>query len=221
MTGTLLAVAGGKGGCGKTTTTLGLARAAADRDRRVLAVDADAEMPNLHRLAGVARTPGLGDGQPTSVARRWPDDGRVRVVPAPTDGGVEPPALTRCRGAADLALLDCPAGAGRDAADPLRVADAAVLVTTPSPTCLRDTARTAAMAEALGTPVAGVVVSRADRPPEGLASLLSAPPVAAVPAVRAPLSAPAAREAYARGLAAIESGPSAPDSSAGRRPPGF
>lgn len=46
----MLAIAGGKGGCGKTTTTLGLARAHPDR---VLAADLDWDMPNLHALAGV------------------------------------------------------------------------------------------------------------------------------------------------------------------------
>jgi septum site-determining protein MinD len=214
VTGTLYVVAGGKGGCGKTTTTLGLARAAAgrhtatpppDRPFDALAVDADVDMPNLHRLAGVEREPGLAAGPPAAVARQVADERRVGVIAAPTDGAVPPPALARCRTAAALSFVDCPAGAGRDAAVPLRVADAAVLVTTLSPACLRDTVRTAAMARAVGTPVAGIVVSRADRPPDDLPALFDAPTLAALPAVSAPLTAPAARSAYERTVATLAS----------------
>jgi septum site-determining protein MinD len=63
----MLAVAGGKGGAGKTTTTLGLAGALARQRKTVLAADADREMPDLHAMAGVARTPGLD-----AVTAGWP-----------------------------------------------------------------------------------------------------------------------------------------------------
>ncbi|MFC6733023.1 MULTISPECIES: ParA family protein [unclassified Haladaptatus] len=55
----MLAVAGGKGSCGKTTTTLGLARALARHGHDVVAVDTDTAMPNLHAVADVDREPGL------------------------------------------------------------------------------------------------------------------------------------------------------------------
>lgn len=55
----MLAVAGGKGGSGKTTTALGLAGAFAQRRRRPLVVDCDLDAPNLHLRAGVPRDPGL------------------------------------------------------------------------------------------------------------------------------------------------------------------
>ncbi|MDZ5813368.1 P-loop NTPase, partial [Halorubrum sp. AD140] len=47
----MIAVAGGKGGSGKTTTTLGLARALSRRGAPVVAADADWDLPNLARLA--------------------------------------------------------------------------------------------------------------------------------------------------------------------------
>ena len=187
----MIAVVGGKGGCGKTTTTLGLAAALARQRKPVLAADADREMPNLHAMAGVARRPGLD-----AVAEGWPArmvagaasasglPTGIGVLPAasgparagsgrPTDtnsGGPGrrpgPPrasdlsAFTRLRKESAAVLLDAPAGAGPDAVAPLRIADAAVVVTTATPACARDAAKTAAMARELGTPVAGAVVSR-------------------------------------------------------------
>jgi septum site-determining protein MinD len=47
----VLAVAGGKGGSGKTTTTVGLARALARRGASVVAADADWDLPNLAAMA--------------------------------------------------------------------------------------------------------------------------------------------------------------------------
>lgn len=179
----MFAVAGGKGGCGKTTTTLGLGRAAAHAGLEVLLVDADAGMPNLHLLAGVDREPKLGDGSPSTVAQRHPDHAAVGIVPAPAGSGACASDLRRCRDAADVVFVDCPAGAGRDVAVPLRVADATVLVTTTEPASLRGAARTAAMSRAVGTRVAGAVVSRAGEAPRGVADLLETRVLGCVPYV--------------------------------------
>jgi len=47
----VIAVTGGKGGSGKTTTTVGLARALARRGASVVAADADWDLPNLTAVA--------------------------------------------------------------------------------------------------------------------------------------------------------------------------
>ncbi len=47
----MIAIAGGKGGSGKTTTTVGLARALSRRGAPAVAADADWDLPNLSRLA--------------------------------------------------------------------------------------------------------------------------------------------------------------------------
>ncbi|ESP89504.1 nucleotide-binding protein, partial [Candidatus Halobonum tyrrellensis] len=106
----MLAVTGGKGGTGKTTTTLGLARAL---DGRTLAVDADWDLPDLHALAGVDRawpdapegasgtgeTDGTdGTGDPSDAVRSA--GGGVSVLPAPPD------AHERDGAAATLARVD-------------------------------------------------------------------------------------------------------------------
>lgn len=204
----MLAIAGGKGGCGKTTTTLGLAGALVRQRKSALAVDADPEMPDLHALASVERDPGLD-----AVADGWPPGMVAGIADPPTRGVAVLPAANsqsgharresygpksekrdsrsalagvpslheRLRGFAGGVFLDCPAGAGPDAAAPLRIADAAVLVTTTEPACLRDTAKTAAMARELGTSVAGAVVTRTESAPDGVSALLDCPILGVAP----------------------------------------
>lgn len=153
-----VAVAGGKGGSGNTTATLGLARALATRGRRPLAVDADVDVPNLHIRAGIDREPGLpavhAGSTPASVARESPDHPGVVVLPAGSDRRGIRQALDRAAGLDRTVLLDCPAAAGPDASDPLRVADATVIVATATPAGRTDAAKTGRMARSLdGRPV--------------------------------------------------------------------
>lgn len=216
----MLAIAGGKGGCGKTTTTLGLATALPDE---TLAVDLDCDAPNLHAMAGVPPdqavesntsdpcpsdldspelNPSESDfSEPTSVVDDsivdHPAVEGVRLHP-PIDQEDVPAMLARLR-SRQAVLLDCPAGAGPNAAAPLRDADAVLLVSTLCVPALRDTAKTAAMARELGTPVVGAVLTRTRQSPEAVERLLKCPVLASIPAAAAPvLEADVVRQAYAR-----------------------
>jgi len=206
----MLAVTGGKGGVGKTTVALGLAGALADRGADPLVVDADRDMPDLHRVGDVPDDPGVAafaDGAPLAAVGHAPRGlSGVRIVPlAPgVDLRTLRAALDRARALDRRVLVDCPAGAGRDAALPLRLADRAVLVATPTVASLRDAAKAAAMTRALDAPAAGVVCTRTDDPPP-VEDLLGCPFLGAVPESDAPLTAPAVRAAYRSCVSAIES----------------
>jgi septum site-determining protein MinD len=189
----MLAIAGGKGGVGKTTTALGLAAALPDRP---LVVDADCDMPNLHALAGVP-----ADERPHVCPAH-----DCRVLPTPEDG---PDSLDQClerlRVEADAhTLVDTPAGAGVDAATPLRIADGVVLVSTACAPALRDAAKTASMARAVGTPVLGAVLTRTLARPPNVAELLGCPLLGVVPdAAGRPLDDRRVRERYEAAAAAL------------------
>ncbi|PSP19339.1 septum site-determining protein MinD, partial [Halobacteriales archaeon QH_10_67_13] len=60
MSGQVWAVAGGKGGVGKTTTVAALGRAFVERDRQVAVLDADLGMGNLPEALGANSDAGVG-----------------------------------------------------------------------------------------------------------------------------------------------------------------
>jgi septum site-determining protein MinD len=200
----MLAIAGGKGGCGKTTTALGLARALGRAGRTVLVADADRDMPNLHALAGVPNSPSLADltatAEPSDIAH--PDPAATGVGILPAGGGDDSDAMQSLRHLSDCkrrVLLDCPAGAGPDAAAPLRIADCAALVSLATPQSLRDAAKTAAMARALDTSVVAAAVVRTDAVRDSIGELLGTETVVAVPdGGDDPLRSSAAATAYRR-----------------------
>jgi septum site-determining protein MinD len=157
----MLAIAGGKGGSGKTTTALGVAMALGRAGESPLVVDADVDMPDLHVLAGVDPEPGAGDldtGVPIERVRQpWPALPTVGIVAAGEADrlGV---TLDRLTGWHGPVIVDCPGGAGPDSAVPLRACDESLLVTTDAPQALADTAKTATVARELdAAPLAALV----------------------------------------------------------------
>lgn len=203
----MLAICGGKGGCGKTTVTVALARALGRAGRSVTAVDCDRDLPDLHTTVGVERTPTLADvdaGDPTGVRQSVPDLPGVGVVPAPPATGEIrlPERLAPLDRSRTVVLLDCPAGVGPDAVGPLRAADRALLVTGPDPESLADTAKTAAVARRVGAEPVGTVLTRADEDP-GVETLLGVPTLSVVPDVPTPLSSRAVADAVAACLPVV------------------
>lgn len=157
----MLAITGGKGGCGKTTIALGLALTLGRTGRRPLVVDADVDVPDLHIRAGVDPEPGLDElaegALPERVAQPSPDVPGVDIVAAGATSACPPAALRRLQDLARPVLLDCPAGAGPTATGPLREATACVIVTTDRTESRQDAAKSVAMADSLGVPVRATV----------------------------------------------------------------
>ncbi|RQG89015.1 hypothetical protein EA462_11575 [Natrarchaeobius halalkaliphilus] len=197
----MIAIAGSKGGCGKTTVTVGLARAFARAGDPTVAVDADRQLPNLHAVANVDRTPTLATVEADAVgAAVQPLSGTtgagVIAAPDTTDRIDLETALDRLGNEDVRILLDCPSGCGPDVTDPLAVADAVVVVTTDTDRARRGARTTIELARRLEVPVAGAVVTKHGGETETIGSELGIPVLGTIPEHDAPLSADATERAF-------------------------
>lgn len=195
----MLAVVGGKGGVGKTTTALGLGAALARAGREPLVVDCDEDMPDCRRMVGLRDGPGLG-----AVAAGTPPQA-VTVRPAQFDGLT---LLTARPGAPvgsalgvlpghQPTILDAPAGAGPPAAVVLRTASRSLVVTTPTSEAIEDAIKTAATARSLGARPLGLLVTMAETVPSRLEDSLGLPVLGVVPnGGQSPLENGAVKGAY-------------------------
>lgn len=198
----MIAVAGGKGGCGKTTTAACLARALADAGSKSLCVDADVDMPNLHILAGADPEPGLdalvSGEQVSAVTQSSLELPGVRLIPSGTISTADvASALKQLTDREHPVIVDTAAGASSAVTDPIRLADTTILVSTPGVQSLEDAAKTMAMSRALDTPVAGVVLTRSDGSVDP-SPLIDCPVLAHVPAVEKPVRDERVRAVFAR-----------------------
>lgn len=148
----ILCVTSGKGGTGKSVLTSNLAVELARRGKRVLAIDADLGLANLHLLLGVTPRRSLyhtlsGDLSFAEVAERGPEG--LLLVPGPS--GVAELADLSQRDLAhligeigraaphfDLVLVDTAAGISRITMAFLYAAREILVVTTPDLTAMTD-----------------------------------------------------------------------------------
>lgn len=196
----MLAVVGGKGGVGKSTTALGLAAALARDGHRSTVVDCDQDMPDCARMVDITDHHGLGaiaGGLAVELAGDRPAqlDGAM-VLPAHPGDPVD--AALRALDTTGTTILDCPGGAGPPTAVPLRHADRSLLVTTPSGEAIEDAVKTAAIARTLSAPPIGVVVTMGQAAPRGLADALETPLLGVVEGIPSPLESAAGHRAYDR-----------------------
>ena len=172
-----LAVVGAEPGCGKSYTSVNLAKAVSALGARVAVVDADLRRPVVHRMLSLQQAPGLTDvTQPDDVraiSQLVPGDENLWVVSAgsPT---VDPSGLlsahlrTVFRGLewAELIIVDTPAAElFADAAAIAPTCDATVVVIDARSTRRQAVIETLEALRRVQANVVGVVVNRVDDTP--------------------------------------------------------
>ncbi len=148
----IVAVAGGKGGVGKSVLATNLALAMAGSGRRVALVDADIGMGNQHTLLGISR-PGPGligflKREVEQLDKVAVPSGYDNLVLYPSDGTGGIPQVSHSRKErllrhisridADVVILDIGAGAALAALDLFALADIHVLVITGQVTSIQN-----------------------------------------------------------------------------------
>lgn len=194
---TVYAIASGKGGVGKTTTTVNLGTALAGVGNRVVIVDVDLGMANLAGFVsldtdGTSLHDVLGGSASVDQATYELANG-IWAIPSGVglDGyaDVATEELTSVvadlRERFDYVLLDVGAGVSHETVLPLGLADATLLVSTTEPAAVQDAKKTVDLVERAGGRVGGVVVTRtrASEPvsPEDVAGKVGTDLLVAVP----------------------------------------
>lgn len=172
MTTGVIAIAGAKGGVGKTTTSINLGAAiSVTYQQSVVVVDLDLAMGNVVDFLDFDWQPGepslhdvLAGDVPVSDATYEVASGFFVVPSGPTLDGFTASDPSRIgdvvetlRDRYDVVLLDTAAGVSYESLLPYSLADGVVLVSTPRLAAMRDTEKSKSIADRLGTPIIGVV----------------------------------------------------------------
>lgn len=168
--GAIIAIASGKGGVGKSTTTANLAMALAAEGLKVGVLDADVYGPSIPRLFGVSTppsfndqkkaTPPLGHGVKIMSMGFLIEEGTPMVWRAPMVVSALTQMLSDVLWAPlDVMLIDMPPGTGDTQLTisqqvPL---DGAVIVSTPQDLALIDARKGVAMFQKVEVPILGIV----------------------------------------------------------------
>lgn len=206
----MIAIAGSKGGCGKSVTTLGLADAFAREDHPAIAVDADRQMPTLHVYGDVDREPTLAnltrDGTDVQAAvHQSPREQKAGILtaPSPADQVDLQATLTQLEQHQMQLLVDCPSGAGPDAVEAMRTAGRVIVVTTGTKQSIKGAQTTIDMANRLHVPVEGLILNRCEGVPEDVTEEFDVPILSVVPERESPLEHPDSRDAYRKAVAQL------------------
>jgi ATP-binding protein involved in chromosome partitioning len=170
----ILAVASGKGGVGKSTVALGIARALKDQGQRVGLLDLDIFGPSLPTLLGALPPPPLNehkkmiphtiDGLTVQSIGYMVDPNKAVIWRGPmVMGAVEQLFRDTAWPDLDTLVLDLPPGTGDvqlTLAQKVNLSGA-ILVTTPHDLAMADARRAAAMFQKMNVPVLGVIENMA------------------------------------------------------------
>lgn len=169
----IIAVASGKGGVGKSTVTANLAVALAQRGLKIGILDADIYGPSMPRMLGASSKPGVHEGR-IIPDERWSvkcmsigllvEEETAMVWRGPMVASALTQMLEQVEwGALDVLVIDMPPGTGdvqMTLAQKAALAGA-VIVSTPQDIALIDARRAAKMFGQVGVPILGVIENMA------------------------------------------------------------
>ncbi|MDW7726600.1 MAG: cell division ATPase MinD [Candidatus Methanoperedens sp.] len=172
MTVCVYTIASGKGGTGKTTTTVNLGTSLAMLGKKTTILDADIGMANMGLLLGLEKSAvtlhEVLSGTADVKDAIYDGPGGVKVVPSGlslkgfqhSNPDKIKEIMSKLIDGMDYVLIDAPAGISKDGVIPLAVADKVILVVNPELSSMADALKTKALTEMLGRPVEGAILNR-------------------------------------------------------------
>ena len=166
-------ITSGKGGVGKSTVSVGLGRALAQRGRRVLLIDCDAGLRSLDRMTGAEENllfdisdVVYGRCAPAEAIYPCADGDGLFLLPAPSSAenmirpGVMRKLVPLLKRYYDHVLLDSPAGVGGGFRSAACAADRALIVCNPDPVCVRGANAVGSLLKKLSVEEQRLVINR-------------------------------------------------------------
>ena len=193
----IIAIVSGKGGTGKTTTSVHLAAALSDLGEDVLLMDADLQTPSVSVHLGEPEIPititEYIKGTDKLKNAIYKTTMGFKLLPASlnfTEFGRElsklKTAMRKVRKEADYIIVDCPPGLSTNVKHVLSESDEVLVVTNPELPAIADGIKSIKLAEQYDTTILGIVVNKATNQsfecsPSEVEGLLNYPIIAALP----------------------------------------
>jgi septum site-determining protein MinD len=187
-----IALVSGKGGVGKTTTTLNLGYALTELGRKVLLLDANLVTPNLALQLGIVNPKGtlnqfLHKEKDLQEITYLHESG-VSIIPASpsyveyqkTNSQKLSEVFEHLDEHAEIVLIDSPSGLGYEVSQVLKNSDEALIIVNPTLSSVMDALKTIQLAHAHDNLVTGVILNmtnngRNELKPEEVKAILGVP----------------------------------------------
>lgn len=172
MAAKVYTIASGKGGAGKTTTSVNLGTSLAGLGKKTLILDADIGMANLGLVLGLERSEvtlhEVLAGKADVKDAIYDGPNGVKVLPSGISlqgfQNADPEKMIDVMGTLvenyDYMLIDAPAGISKDGVVPLAIADDVILVVNPEISSIADAMKTKVLVEMIDSSVLGIVLNR-------------------------------------------------------------
>lgn len=167
-----IGIISGKGGVGKTTTSINLAAGINFFKKKAIVVDSNISTPNIGIHLGVPNVPvslhHVLQGKDKMKDALYEHYSGMNFVPASlalndminTKPNTLKKAVPKLKGKADIVLVDCAAGLGGEALAAIEAVNEFLIVTNPEKPAVTDALKTVKLLEQMKKKVLGVVVTR-------------------------------------------------------------
>jgi septum site-determining protein MinD len=166
------AIISGKGGVGKTTTTINIGTSLNHLGEDVIIVDGNLTTPNIGIHLGAPIVPitlnHVLNNQAKLEDAVYEHESGTKIMPASLslketekiDYKKMEDVIKKLKKITEYVLIDSPAGLGEEAKSAIQSADEIIIVTNPDMSAVTDALKTIKLAEEMNKPVKGVIITR-------------------------------------------------------------
>jgi len=194
----MIVIASGKGGVGKTTTAINLAAAMKHFGKDVLIIDANMPTPNIGIHLNSPEVPinlnHILQRKAQAHEAVYSHESGIKIIPSSLSvKELKKLKIEKLKDfkkdfqkLADIVILDCSAGLGKEATAAMEIADEIILVSNPEMPAITDALKTIKVADSMKKKVIGVIMTRVRKnnfelSPETVKEMLEIPVLGMVP----------------------------------------